>query len=617
MSTKIERKSTFQKKHAIIFHTTSTTKEESPINLIEYKRDKLILNDEALKIIKDINENIIIVAIFGKKKTGKSYLMNLLLNKEENSKIIKGFKVTSQVNNSSRGIWIWNTPISKPNSNDKIIFIDSEEIISENVNEQVAGSKVLLLILLISSIFIYNTLGDIDSDSLNDLELLIHLDDSIGIKENINKDKLISGICPKLIWALRDFNLQRLSPKFGKELTSDDYMEKCLKEKFDGIYKDEINMIKEKFIKYFKQRECVTFPMPIQEEKDLLYLKKKKLDDLDDDFKKELKKLREKIYKFSKEKYINGKPMNGPMAAHLINEIVKEINYKNILDINEKFKEMILLDIGNSYNHAKNYYKEKNEKLKNAEYDLDIKEIYSLKYEAIKEYMNILEKYSVITKDDFLLNEYNIRKEKLDKEIEAEINKELNDLLLDNSYDHIHILDKEKDSSKDFKKPAELIEEYLNELCELKINSENTILNSKDVDNFIEDDIQKTKNIINSIGQKDDDRLDLEKADKIDNEEEHSKKSEKPKDYDALKEELENKEKYALELIGKYTKLTETKNILKPPPVHVKHSLKSFSSKLVYSYKKGENICELSSEEEDSSEKCSCKMNSYKYCNIY
>ena len=63
---------------------------------------------------------------------------------------------------------------------------------------------------------------------------------------------------------MRDFNLKRL-----KELTSDDYMEKCLKEKFDGIYKDEINMIKEKFIKYFKQRECVTFPMPIQEEKDL------------------------------------------------------------------------------------------------------------------------------------------------------------------------------------------------------------------------------------------------------------------------------------------------------------------------------------------------------------
>ena len=84
-----------------------------------------------------------------------------------------------------------------------------------------------------------------------------------------------------------------------------------------------------------------------------------------------------------------------------------------------------------------------------------------------------------------------------------------------------------------------------------------------------------------------------------------------------MKEELENKEKYALELIGKYTKLTETKNILKPPQVHVKHSLKSFSSKLVYSYKKGENICELSSEEEDSSEKCNCKMNSYKYCNIY
>ena len=79
---------------------------------------------------------------------------------------------------------------------------------------------------------------------------------------------------------------------------------------------------------------------------------------------------------------------------------------------------------------------------------------------------------------------------------------------------------------------------------------------------------------------------------------------------------MENTEKYALELIGKFTKLNETKNSLKSYPTYVKHSLRSFSSKLVFNSKIGEKICELSSEE-NPPEKCSCKMASYKFCNIY
>ena len=160
------------------FHRNSTPflktyfnflKEESAISLIDIRRDQLVLNEDALKILKEIKENIIIVSIFGKERTGKSYLMNLLLNSDENPKMTKGFKVHSQNPSSSRGISIWNTPIAKPDSKDKIIFLDSEGIHSENVYQQEMDSKLLALILLISSFFIYNTMGDINSNSLNEL----------------------------------------------------------------------------------------------------------------------------------------------------------------------------------------------------------------------------------------------------------------------------------------------------------------------------------------------------------------------------------------------------------------------------------------------------------------
>ena len=623
MSTKILKKNTFQSKNTPL-QKSLFAKEECPINLIEFRKDKLILNEEAIEILKNINENLIIVSIFGKERTGKSYLMNLLLNPEENSKITKGFKISSQQNSSVKGIWLWNTPIPKPNSKDKIIFIDSAVINSENIYEQVSGSKLLALLLLISSFFIYNTMGDIDSHSLNDLELLIHLGDSIGINENVNKDKLISEICPKFIWAMRDFNLKKLSHKNKKKMTSDDYMEKCLKERFDGEHKNEINMIKENFIKYFKKRECITLPRPVQEEKDLAMLKKKHVNELEDDFINEFLKLKKKIYNLSKGKLIKGKKLNGPTVAFLISQFIKIINGENIPNINEIIKQMIIFDIDNSYNQARNYYKEKLEKLKNNEVDLDIKEIYSIKYEAIKEYMSILEKHSDITKNNLYLNEFNMKKEKLVKDIEKSINQELSVLFLNNSYEHL-FNEKDKGSNKEFKKSAELIEDYLNDLCEIKINSDDAVINDKDFDLFIKKDIDKTKNIIDLIVKNEelysDNDSNSSNEEKLKNKEINiNTEKGKDYDYDTLKKELKNTEKHALELNGKFTKLVEKrdkfrKNIFNPKASYRRHSLKVFSSKLINNYFNEENICEIASEEHPP-EKCNCKMDSFNNCNI-
>ena len=57
-------------------------KSEGPINLIEFNRNNLVLNEKALNLLKSIKEDLIIVSIIGKARNGKSYLMNLLLNNE-------------------------------------------------------------------------------------------------------------------------------------------------------------------------------------------------------------------------------------------------------------------------------------------------------------------------------------------------------------------------------------------------------------------------------------------------------------------------------------------------------------------------------------------------------
>ena len=627
MNYKFVRKSTFQfQRKSTPFLKTVFLKEENAINLIEIKRDKLILNEEALKIIKDIKENIIIVSIFGKERSGKSYLMNLLLNSDENSsKTPKGFKVTSQTNTTSPGVWIWNTPITKPNTKDKIIFFDSVGVNSENVYQQEMDSKLLALILIISSLFIYNTTGDINSNSLNELELIVHLSDSLGINERINKDKLISELCPKFIWTLRDFDLEKLTIK-GNKIFPDFYLEKCLKERFDGKNKDEINMIKENLVKYFKQRECVTLPMPVEEEKDLVMLKRMPFNDLQEQFKNEFMNLKDKIFTFSKSKIINGKIINGPMIAYLLNKIVKDINDEKIPNLSDIFKEMIIYNIDKNYNLAKDYFKEKFDKLKSEELDLDLKEIYSIKYDAINEFMNILEKYPEIAKKEIYLNEYKIKKEKLEKEIEKQIKEELNILISNDNF--TQIFNKKENDNKIYIKSDALIEDYLNELSEFKINSDSTIVNNIDYDNFVKHDMKKTKNIIDFIEKNkeflsknknninEEERFKTKETDNKNNVEENIDAN----DYQKLKKELENTEKNSLELIGQFSKLLDkrdkyAKQVL-GQSLHFRHSIKSYSTKLVNNYYNEEKSCELNSEEKRT-EKCSCSFEKLKNCFIY
>ncbi len=74
-------------------------------------------------MIKSIEEDIIVVSVVGKARTGKSYLMNLLL---ENIGKEKSFEVQSSIASCTKGIWVWGNYRKKKNGNARIIFIDSE-----------------------------------------------------------------------------------------------------------------------------------------------------------------------------------------------------------------------------------------------------------------------------------------------------------------------------------------------------------------------------------------------------------------------------------------------------------------------------------------------------------
>ena len=595
--------------------------EPAALNLIELRRDKLILNEEALQVLKDIEEDLIIVFIFGKGGSGKSFLMNLLINSNDqkkkfitnsivSTKNLKGFKVNSYFNSlkgNKKGIYFWSSPIEKENSKEKILFFDSEGVNSENVDQQTLESKLLALMIIISSLFIYNTKGDINSYSLNDLQLIVQLTDSINIEGKIDKDEMISELCPKFIWTLRDFNLEKYK-QIKKR--SDMYLEECLNDdRFKGKNKDEINMISESLVRYFKKRECVIMPCPTNEEKEVVMLKRMELSELNENFQNEFEVLKKKIYESSKAKSINGKKINGPILVSLLKSFIREINKEKIPNLDKIFLELIKKELDINYTSAKNEFKKRMDNLKKEE-DIDIKEMYHIKYEIMNEFIKILEKNPEIFNKENYLKEYETTKERLEQELDKIIKADLDILIPDYSYDKIL---KEK-NIQNFTNVNELIQDYLNILIEFKMDMTDTILNKKDFEMFIKNDLIKTNEIIDYIKKNENEIIvnDDYEEDEINNEGDN--------DINNIKTELENAEKEKLEIIKNYSLLLEKRDkILRNSLKYMsygKHSIRSYSSKLVMINLGEEKSCELTKEEKEE-ERCNCNLNSFKNCIVF
>ena len=81
----------------------------------------------------------------------------------------------------------------------------------------------------------------------------------------------------------------------------------------------------------------------------------------------EFKKLKDKIYKEALPKKYNGKKLNGPSLARLIEEFVNVINSGKIPNINNAWDSIIENDINEHFNKSVKYFKEKLLKLKLSE----------------------------------------------------------------------------------------------------------------------------------------------------------------------------------------------------------------------------------------------------------
>ena len=311
------------------------------VPFIVYENGKFIITNQSKLLLSQKKiKHIGIISLVGKYRTGKSFLLNrVILNNRAKS----GFSVGPTFKPCTKGIWIWSEPIMIKNNNEEFpcFMIDTEGLgaYDEEVNHD---SKIFLIAILISSLFIFNSFGTIDENAISSLSFVLNLSKIIKLKNSFkedNKDELAQYF-PYFLWLLRDFSL-RLVDKNGKNITEKQYLESAL-ENIKGDENNEIiqekNRVRTLIRAYFPERDCFALVRPVEEEKNLQKLQFLPDEQLRVEFLEQAKNFRNKVFKKIKPKTFHGQMISGSMLVELVQSILDSINGGGIPVIENSWK---------------------------------------------------------------------------------------------------------------------------------------------------------------------------------------------------------------------------------------------------------------------------------------
>lgn len=222
--------------------------------------------------LKMIDGPIVVLGVAGMYRTGKSYLLNKVILRSE-----KGFGVAPTINACTKGIWIFGKPFRVKLEDGRfanLLVMDSEGL---GALDQDSGHdcRIFALVLLLSSMFLYNSVGTIDENAISSLSLVINLTRHIKVKQKTYKDaesedeedpEELAKFFPSFLWVLRDFSLE-LENMMGEAISPQQYLENSLAA-HKGI-SDEVerkNRVRRIIKQFFPERNCFPLVRPLVNE---------------------------------------------------------------------------------------------------------------------------------------------------------------------------------------------------------------------------------------------------------------------------------------------------------------------------------------------------------------
>ena len=143
--------------------------------LKDVERKKLILNPQALEILRSISGPVCVIAIVGPCRSGKSYILSRLISSKGEK---CHFDLGHEMDPKTMGIWMWDQPFKMKLSDCEeevtIILLDTEGIDAANATDQ-GDSQIFTLSVLLSSLMIYNSMNVPKREDLNQMQYPIKL----------------------------------------------------------------------------------------------------------------------------------------------------------------------------------------------------------------------------------------------------------------------------------------------------------------------------------------------------------------------------------------------------------------------------------------------------------
>nr|XP_044604892.1 guanylate-binding protein 7-like isoform X3 [Equus asinus] len=296
----------------------------APICLVENQKNLLTVNPEALKILGNISQPVVVVAIAGPYRTGKSYLMNRLAGQSH------GFPLGSTVRSETKGIWMWCIPHpSKPKHT--LVLLDTEGLGNVEKGDSKNDLWIFTLAILLSSVFVYNSMGTINCQALEQLHYVTELTKLIRTRSSpsfgeVDDSAEFVSFFPDFVWTVRDFTLELQLD--GCPITSDQYLENALKLiPGEDPQIQNSNVPREYIRKFFPERKCFVFDRPINDKKLLQHIEEASEDQLELDFREQSKNFCSYIFAKAKTKTLReGITVTGNRLENLVVTYVDTIN---------------------------------------------------------------------------------------------------------------------------------------------------------------------------------------------------------------------------------------------------------------------------------------------------
>ncbi|XP_029331417.1 guanylate-binding protein 1 isoform X2 [Mus caroli] len=232
-----------------------------------------------------------------------------------------------------------------------LVLLDTEGLKDMQKGDNQNDCWIFALAVLLSSTFIYNSIGTINQQALDQLHYLTEQTDLIKSKSSpqqsdVDNSANFVGFFPVFVWTLRDFSLDLEIN--GISITPDEYLETSLAlRKGTDENTKKFNMPRLCIRKLFPKRKCFIFDRP-GDRRQLSKLESIQEDQLNKEFVEQVAEFTSYIFSYSDVKTLSGGiRVNGPRLKSLVQTYVSAICSRDLA-----FEESAVLTLAQIKNSA-------------------------------------------------------------------------------------------------------------------------------------------------------------------------------------------------------------------------------------------------------------------------